>query len=130
MAPAARPAQLLAPAAVGAPLPFAAPLPIAPPFVVPTFGPATAAGPLFFPPLLFPGGGGGGDVTNIFNNPPAAGPSPVPGVPEPASWIMMIIGFGLTGGVLRRRRRLTKASTRSIQPLAPGFLPMARSGAL
>ncbi len=26
-----------------------------------------------------------------------------PGVPEPASWIMMIIGFGLVGGMLRSR---------------------------
>jgi hypothetical protein len=27
----------------------------------------------------------------------------VPAVPEPASWIMMIVGFGVTGGALRRR---------------------------
>lgn len=25
------------------------------------------------------------------------------GVPEPASWVMMVLGFGLTGGMLRRR---------------------------
>lgn len=28
----------------------------------------------------------------------------VPGVPEPASWAMMIAGFGLTGAALRHRR--------------------------
>lgn len=29
---------------------------------------------------------------------------PVAGVPEPASWAMLIAGFGLTGAVMRRRR--------------------------
>jgi hypothetical protein len=28
-----------------------------------------------------------------------------PAVPEPASWLTMILGFGLTGGVLRHRVR-------------------------
>jgi hypothetical protein len=27
-----------------------------------------------------------------------------PGVPEPASWAMLIAGFGLTGAAMRRRR--------------------------
>jgi hypothetical protein len=27
-----------------------------------------------------------------------------PGVPEPATWALMIGGFGLAGGMLRRRR--------------------------
>ncbi|RSU53175.1 hypothetical protein BRX43_03910 [Sphingomonas sp. S-NIH.Pt15_0812] len=27
-------------------------------------------------------------------------------LPEPASWVMMILGFGLAGGMLRRRRAL------------------------
>jgi hypothetical protein len=31
------------------------------------------------------------------------------GVPEPASWAMLIIGFGLTGATLRRRRALKAA---------------------
>lgn len=30
---------------------------------------------------------------------------PLPGVPEPATWAMMIAGFGLTGTALRRSRR-------------------------
>jgi len=32
-------------------------------------------------------------------------PGPQSGVPEPASWAMMLGGFGLVGGVLRSRRR-------------------------
>jgi hypothetical protein len=32
-----------------------------------------------------------------------ANSAPVAGVPEPASWAMLIIGFGLTGAVARRR---------------------------
>jgi hypothetical protein len=31
-------------------------------------------------------------------------PNPLPGVPEPASWAMMIAGFGLVGAAMRRRR--------------------------
>jgi hypothetical protein len=31
-------------------------------------------------------------------------------VPEPASWAMMITGFGLVGGMVRRRRRATTAA--------------------
>ena len=30
---------------------------------------------------------------------------PTGGVPEPASWVMMLAGFGLTGATIRRRRR-------------------------
>ena len=29
-----------------------------------------------------------------------------PGVPEPATWAMMILGFGMAGGAMRRRRRM------------------------
>jgi hypothetical protein len=32
-----------------------------------------------------------------------------PGVPEPASWTLMIIGFGFAGTTLRRRRRMVAA---------------------
>jgi hypothetical protein len=31
-------------------------------------------------------------------------PSMVAAVPEPASWAMLLIGFGMTGAVLRRRK--------------------------
>jgi hypothetical protein len=37
-------------------------------------------------------------------NPPGPGtPTPIPGVPEPATWAMMILGFGFVGYRLRRR---------------------------
>lgn len=34
-------------------------------------------------------------------------PAPVSGVPEPVSWAMMLSGFGLTGGIMRRNRGRT-----------------------
>jgi hypothetical protein len=33
----------------------------------------------------------------------------VSGVPEPTTWAMMIVGFGLAGGALRRRNQLAAA---------------------
>jgi len=35
------------------------------------------------------------------------GGNPQPAVPEPASWAMMITGFGLVGGAMRRRSKHT-----------------------
>ncbi|OYU15378.1 MAG: hypothetical protein CFE37_06425 [Alphaproteobacteria bacterium PA4] len=37
-------------------------------------------------------------------------PPPGPGVPEPASWALLIAGFGLTGAALRRRRAAAGAT--------------------
>lgn len=34
----------------------------------------------------------------------------IPGVPEPATWLSMILGFGLVGGLVRSRRRHGKAA--------------------
>ena len=39
-----------------------------------------------------------------FNLPVGAAPPPMSGVPEPATWATMLIGFGLVGASLRRRR--------------------------
>jgi PEP-CTERM motif len=35
---------------------------------------------------------------------PPPSPPPPPGVPEPGTWMTMILGFGLTGWMMRRRR--------------------------
>jgi type VI secretion system secreted protein VgrG len=35
-----------------------------------------------------------------------SGPGDVGGVPEPASWAMLLVGFGFTGAMLRRRQPL------------------------
>jgi len=52
-------------------------------------------------PLATPRNGGGGNV-------PPGTPDPVPAVPEPSSWAMMILGFAILGGAMRykRHRRL------------------------
>ncbi|MBS0479307.1 MAG: PEP-CTERM sorting domain-containing protein [Proteobacteria bacterium] len=36
---------------------------------------------------------------------------PAGGVPEPATWAMMIMGFGLMGGAIRRQRAAVRFST-------------------
>ena len=48
----------------------------------------------------------GGDVAPVATPAPQAtgSPAPVPEVPEPSVWLTMLIGFGLTGAVLRSAR--------------------------
>lgn len=43
-------------------------------------------------------------------NPPVSGGPTVSGVPEPATWAMMITGFGLAGAAARRRRMALTAA--------------------
>ncbi len=52
---------------------------------------------------LFTGETDGGNL-GVFAPFRLSGDAPAPGVPEPATWLLMIGGFGLTGVVLRRRR--------------------------
>lgn len=71
-----------------------------------------AGGAVFAPDVGPPGGGGGGggaggggtpgttDTPGTPNTPPVT-----PAVPEPATWAMMLIGFGLCGRALRRSNR-------------------------
>lgn len=84
------------------------PLPDFPPFV--PAGAIPPLGPSFLPASF---GGGippwfGGTGVPPFGPPlipptPASEPPPPSPVPEPASWAMMILGFGIIGGALRRR---------------------------
>jgi hypothetical protein len=75
-------------------------------------------------PLLAMSGGtsfviepGEGLYGNIYNSQGFAGvwdlehsSAILTGIPEPATWAMMIIGFGLIGGALRRRRTMIAAA--------------------
>jgi choice-of-anchor A domain-containing protein len=45
-------------------------------------------------------------VGNLLDPPSQPTPPLTTGVPEPAAWMMMILGFGLAGGMLRHRRRV------------------------
>jgi len=69
------------------------------------------------------GGGGGGGTENPppekppvenppTDNPPVPNPhnNPPPAVPEPNTWATMLLGFGLTGWLVRRRRRRDRAA--------------------
>lgn len=102
-------APLLAPPAAAAIVPAAA-------AIVPA---AAASSGFFLPPFLVPLGGGGGGIT-VADNPPGGGnppppPPPGPAVPEPDTWLMLTIGFGALGGILRRRRKLSTKDSRAVQ---------------
>lgn len=40
----------------------------------------------------------------------AGAATPTPGVPEPATWAMMIVGFGLVGAAMRRRATMARVT--------------------
>lgn len=85
-------------------------------------GPALLAPPIpgggggiVIPPQAPPPGGGGGTPTP--NSPPETPPNtppnqppPPPAVPEPGTWATMLLGFGLSGMMIRRRRRILAAA--------------------
>jgi hypothetical protein len=57
------------------------------------------------------GGGGGGDDEDPPEQPPQQEPqTPVPSVPEPGTWAMLLLGFGMTGWTIRLHRRRDKQS--------------------
>jgi hypothetical protein len=74
--------------------------PIFEPMIPSTPFPPLAIGPFPGGPGPGSGGGGGGTV-----NPPGGGV----GVPEPATWAMMILGFFAAGAAMRRGKRGSRA---------------------
>jgi hypothetical protein len=73
----------------------------------------TGTGGNFPFPIASTATGGAGNYTETF------GPVPVHGqvdytlttaIPEPASWALMFVGFGLTGAIMRRRVRVQSAA--------------------
>lgn len=64
------------------------------------------------------GGFNGGGLVDARNPPPKInftfdGQINAPGVPEPAAWSMMLIGFGSVGSILRARRQIATRRPRS-----------------
>lgn len=105
-------ASIIAPPAETVPPAPAVLPPTAPVFSAVTAAPpatqvAEAKPPIVFPPILpLPGSG--------YNIPPFGGPQgseggPGAAVPEPASWLFMLVGFGLIGGMVRRGRKVAHA---------------------
>jgi len=76
--------------------------------------PVGGGGGVVIPPQAPPPGGGGTPTPNGPDTPPDHPPDhppppPPPSVPEPGTWATMLIGFGLTGIMIRRRRRTAAA---------------------
>jgi hypothetical protein len=64
---------------------------------------------VLLPAVIPPGGGpipppGGGGPPSSPPPPPPPSPPPPPALPEPGTWMTMILGFGLVGALLRRDR--------------------------
>lgn len=64
-------------------------------------------------PMTLPGGGGivplsppGGGDGGVPLVPPIEG-GVIPGIPEPATWTVMVVGFGMVGAAIRRTNRDT-----------------------
>lgn len=120
-APAAPPAVavLPGPAGIGAPLIAPPPAAAAPAIFVPgapTGGVVFGDAPVGFglmppPPGVGIGGGGGGLVITPPGETPGTPPPPAPPppIPEPATWMTLILGFAAVGCVTRRRSRVAHA---------------------
>ena len=105
-------AKLLLPPATELPVEIANPLPLAqlapPVSLAQIVGPGGGSVPILSPPGgsggTTPGGGGGGPP--MVTPPPST--NPVPAVPEPGTWAMMLLGFGFIGWSIRREKPVTQ----------------------
>lgn len=70
--------------------------------------PSVPQGPTAFTPSTFGGGGGSPAGVIVTDNPP------VPAVPEPAAWLLMILGVGVLAAALRNRAMPSEADGREI----------------
>ncbi|HEV2567067.1 MAG TPA: PEPxxWA-CTERM sorting domain-containing protein [Sphingomonas sp.] len=116
--PAAPAAAAAAPAALGAPAAEAAPAFVASPSAFAetpggVFVGSPGPGGVFVPSLPGGGGGGGGPILIVppgetppgTETPPTVTPPVVTApIPEPATWAMMLLGFGAAGAAMRTRR--------------------------
>jgi hypothetical protein len=98
---------------VGAPLPQLALLSEAPSVVGGGSSPPGFGAPGGGISVTTPGGGGGGggggsppEGSLPITAPTVVVPTPVPAVPEPGTWAMMLLGFALLGRSLRKRASL------------------------
>ena len=83
--------------------------PITPPAMADIISPGSliASAPVAFGSVIGGGGGGGGG-----GSPPPTSSTPPPTsvtspVPEPGTWLMMLLGFGMVGSTISRQRRRT-----------------------
>jgi hypothetical protein len=67
-------------------------------------------------PVVIGGGGGGGGVVppGIPGNPVTATPEVTTAVPEPSTWLLMLLGFGAIGVSARRRNAATWIRSRTV----------------
>ena len=102
-------------AAIAPPLPNIAEVPATAPLssigpLLITPGIPGAGGGIVVPPQAPPGGGGGPPGPPPESPPVTPTPTETPPfVPEPGTWATMLLGFGLTGWMMRRRRRTLPA---------------------
>ena len=94
----------------GAPLGDFGPDPALAPLALPPEGATSTSsgGPPDFPPGITSTGGPPITSTSTSGGPPV---NPPP-VPEPATWMMMILGFGVVGSAIRRQNTIRRAAAR------------------
>jgi hypothetical protein len=81
---------------------------VSPPSNPPPDGPGPGTPPVILNPD--PGTGCGLDPCGSGPGGGGPGPNPVSGAPEPALWLQIVLGTGLLGAAMRRRRRLQLAT--------------------